>query len=96
MNAYVYRAALYCPDCAPRRTPDCDDSEHCPQGPYPDGAGEADSPQHCDSCNVFLENPLTSDGVEYVREQIRIPTATTSGAALMVAWRAFYADVLAA
>ena len=32
------------------------------------GGGESDTPQHCDDCDVFLENPLTDDGNEYVRE----------------------------
>jgi hypothetical protein len=44
------------------------DSDYYPKGPYPDGGGEADCPQHCDHCGVFLENPLTSDGYDYVRE----------------------------
>lgn len=42
------------------------DSDRYPKGPYSDGGGEADSPQHCDHCTVFLENPLTGDGQEYV------------------------------
>ena len=71
MNAYIYRAALYCPPCAdglavsaghsrdgrPDAWNDCNSSDHCPQGPYPHGGGEADTPQHCDACGVFLENP---------------------------------------
>ncbi len=46
---------------------DYDSDEH-PKGPYSDGGGESDSPQHCASCGTFLENPLTDEGVEYVRE----------------------------
>ena len=81
MNAYVYRAALYCEDCAAKITPheafagaglrhpatigdDCD-SDCSPQS-VANGGGEADSPQHCDECRVFLENPLTTDGRKYV------------------------------
>jgi hypothetical protein len=45
------------------------DSDEYPKGPYPDGGGEADTPQHCDHCHCFLENPLTSDGYDYVREK---------------------------
>jgi len=44
------------------------DSDYFPKGPYADGGGEADSPQHCDHCHVFLENPLTDDGDKYVRD----------------------------
>lgn len=81
MDAYVYKAALLCADCAqariiqvegmavkPRGYPS--DSDAYPQGPYPQGGGEADSPQHCDDCNLFLENPLTGDGMEYVSNNI--------------------------
>lgn len=45
------------------------DSDYFPKGPYPYGGGEADSPQHCDHCGVFLENALTKDGESYVREK---------------------------
>jgi hypothetical protein len=44
------------------------DSDEYPKGPYPNGGGESDSPQHCADCREFLENPLTSDGYDYVRE----------------------------
>ena len=83
MKAYIYKAALYCEDCAARiktalemnadntRTPIyCDDSDKYPQGPLANGGGEADTPQHCDSCGVFLENVLTSDGDKYARDAL--------------------------
>lgn len=79
--AYLFRAALLCPDCAavvlasdarPGHVVDGDestwDSDEWPKGPFPDGGGEADTPQHCDSCGAFLNNPLTPDGVAYVRD----------------------------
>lgn len=47
------------------------DSDRYPKGPYADGGGEADCPQHCDQCGVFLENPLTPDGDTYVRNAAR-------------------------
>jgi hypothetical protein len=98
MNAYIYRAALYCEECAmqirhtlryqPREVViDREDSESWPQGPYSDGGGEADSPQHCDSCGVFLENPLTDEGREYVREKVR---EATGRADVLNTWREFY------
>lgn len=37
---------------------------------YPD-AGEADSPQNCDSCGKPLEYSLTNDGIDYVVEAVR-------------------------
>lgn len=80
MKAYTFKAALCCEDCAAdikaalEKTTGQpplelrESSDHWPQGPYGNGGGEADTPQHCDSCGEFLENPLTSDGVKYVRE----------------------------
>ncbi len=81
MNAYVYQAALWCEECIrsikldllqahmmPNNPGDekSYDSDDYPKGPYPEGGGEADVPNHCDGCGVFLDNPLTTDGVEYV------------------------------
>lgn len=59
MDVYIYQAAIYCEDC---RNPEM-------EGPHSEGGGEADAPQHCDTCKAFLENPLTADGYDYVREQ---------------------------
>lgn len=77
MNVYVYNAALFCFDCGHEiiemldeiNEKDTGDSDDYPQGPYPNGGGESDYPQHCDNldCGVFLENPLTTDGQDYVR-----------------------------
>ena len=70
MEAYVYQAAMLCADCAHAiqdRLGSSDaheslDSGDYPQGPYGDGGGESDTPQHCEKCHVFLENPLTPEG----------------------------------
>jgi hypothetical protein len=99
MNVYIYCADIYCEDCgeAIRREiteeghaptdpfDECSyDSDEFPKGPYPDGGGESDSPQHCgngeDCCNAivldgrnigaWLENELTTDGVQYVRKAL--------------------------
>jgi hypothetical protein len=86
MDVYIYGAALYCDACgesirdelrasgdAPSDPEDehTYDSDDYPKGPYPDGGGEADSPQHCDGCGVFLENPLTDDRYRYLLEMLR-------------------------
>ena len=83
MDCYIYQAELVCEDCGKRirhaltiageapTDPDEErsyDSDKFPKGPYANGGGEADSPQCCGSCGVFLENPLTTDGEDYVRE----------------------------
>lgn len=86
MDAYIFQAALYCATCAgdiklhlimegkaPADPHDESsyDSDDYPKGPYSNGGGEADSPQHCDTCGKFLENPLTSDGIDYVRAAVQ-------------------------
>ena len=47
------------------------DSYAYPKGPYLDGGGEADSPAHCGNCMVHLENSLTTDGEEYVKDAVK-------------------------
>lgn len=79
MNAYIYQAALLCEDCAREVRASLvvkclndgqHDSETYPQGPYPDGGGEADCPQHCDHCGEFLDNPLTDEGARNLRHML--------------------------
>lgn len=84
MNVYVYQAALWCESCGAKIWDDTPkpkgfdnnnesswDSDDFPKGPYSDGGGEADCPQHCDGCGVHLENPLTSDGESYVKDKVK-------------------------
>jgi len=79
MDAYVYRGSFYCTDCAQELINVMDEfhmarpdgnSDNYPQGPYPNGGGEADVPNHCDRCGDFLYNPLTTDGVNYVSQTL--------------------------
>ena len=74
------------------------DSDDLPKGPYADGGGEADTPQHCDGCGQFLENPLTGDGLIYVEDAIRasLTTKRLTGATndAVVDWAEFYKDEL--
>jgi len=82
MDAFIFQAALICSDCCndfkanhekPDHVDESDeysyDSDEWPKGPYAYGGGEADTPQHCDHCGVFLENSLTPDGDTWLREQ---------------------------
>jgi hypothetical protein len=78
MKVYMYCAALVCEDCAfdimnrlQNTTEDNGDSDTYPQEPYSNGGGESDSPAHCDLCQIFLENPLTTDGYQYILEHYR-------------------------
>jgi len=118
MQAYIYCADIYCEDCGEKIREDIDreglapadpddetsyDSDEYPKGPYPDGGGEADCPQHCGSgencinaielsdghkIGAFLENPLTSDGVKYVQEAIQ------NGGEVAALWAEWYRDIL--
>ena len=103
MQAYIYQAALLCEDCgratrakieaegkAPAE-PD-DDSDAYPEGPYGAGGGESDTPQHCDMCGLFLENPLTTDGAQYVAETVSnvISENLSRTCVAWEEWRPFY------
>lgn len=108
MNTYIYQAALFCETCEKAICRELDasgnapsdpsdeysyDSDVYPKGPYPDGGGEADSPNHCADCGVFLENPLTEEGYNYVIERVKdcYQSRHPSGNSEVVAeWRAFY------
>jgi len=118
MNVYIYNADIFCEDCgqairkrlsqegkAPLDLEDTYsyDSDDYPAGPYSDGGGQADCPQHCGSgsgclnaielpsggqIGAWLGNSLTVDGVEYVRETIRC------GGEVAALWAALYDDSL--
>jgi hypothetical protein len=103
MKAYIYQAAFLCETCAHHKRaailnamPDFaahvpEDSDRYPQGPYANGGGEADTPQHCDACGVFLENPLTPDGVTYLQEKVAAFESGEGGRAEVIhEWIAFY------
>jgi hypothetical protein len=74
------------------------DSGDPPKGPYADGGGEADTPQHCDGCAQFLGNPLTGDGLIYVEDALRRCLATKKLSSVtnnaFVHWAEFYKDEL--
>jgi hypothetical protein len=87
MQFYIYCADVYCPECVrdikkqinQNGTKNLckEDSDNYPQGPFDNE--ESDSPQHCGSCGVFLEQPLTTHGYDYIRELIlENPTLTSS------------------
>lgn len=110
MNVYIYSAAILCEACGEEKRAviasrgkaphDVDDettydTEDFPKGPYPDGGGEADSPQHCDECGSFLENPLTRDGDDYVREAIeRDIQHGCANTAALTEWGPFYRPLI--
>jgi hypothetical protein len=84
LTVFLYKADLLCRQCGQYHRdylafrnlapvdPDDEssyDSDEFPKGPYPNGGGEADTPQHCGDCGTFLKNPLTDDGRAYVQEE---------------------------
>lgn len=97
MEVYAFQAALLCRKCGKAKLAelhraaviDSGDMDQYPQGPFADGGGEADCPQHCDMCGVFLENPLTADGVRYVRACTTPPETEVERT-----WATFYRDAL--
>lgn len=106
MNAYIYAADLYCDACGENiraditaagrapATPENEssyDSDQFPKGPYPDGGGESDYPCHCAGCNAFLNNPLTPDGVAYVRDALARNTGRPD---VLAEWRESYSAEL--
>ena len=98
MDAYIYCGDVYCESCTGGIMEDLvgsaldnGDSDTYPQGPFPYGGGEADSPQHCGGCGAFLENPLTPDGDEYVTEAVAAFRETGQGAEDIIdTWVAYY------
>lgn len=73
MEHYIYQADYLCIDCAKTimaGLPKSDESDHYPAGPYL--VSESDSPQHCGVCWLFLENPLTTAGEEYVKAYMEL------------------------
>ena len=89
MNVYIYNADVHCEDCGEQiiktlnPSQDTGDSDDYPQGPT--DQGESDCPEHCGSCGVFLENDLTTDGYDYVREAVANNDAPK-------VWQEFYGD----
>lgn len=94
---YAYNADIYCDDCANEimRELDADgfedtgDTDEYPQSDC--GNDESDCPQHCAGCSEFMENSLTSDGYDYVREAVRenIESGCDDSIAVTV-WAPFY------
>jgi hypothetical protein len=117
-DVYVYQADFLCEDCAGKiieklekeGVEDTGDTDDFPQGPYPEGGGEADSPHHCGSgagcVNAIkvpggskigcpLGNPLTDDGVEYLRKSLAHDLVCKRGAhshGVNLLWSSIYPD----
>ena len=96
---YAYNAALWCDNCAEKikAWADCNGREDTGDtNEYPQYccSDESDCPEHCDGCGEFLENDLTSDGVDYVREAVDKDEewGDTDSIAVTV-WKPFYSYI---
>jgi len=105
MRVFMFQAALWCEACAratmagklrPAHVNPEDESSYDSgewfKGPYTEGGGESDTPQHCDGCGLFLENPLTADGLAYVAERLAgfVADPHNGNADVLAVWREFY------
>lgn len=98
MDIFIFKGDIICEDCAKyiedmirKYAPENvghNSTTKWPQGPFPNGGGEADCPQHCSECHMFLENPLTDEGYRYVRE--RLALLGSMGSKIRTQWRKFY------
>lgn len=69
------------------------DEREYDSGEYPkycSGSEAADSPLHCGDCGDFLENPLTTEGEDYVRTTNQHAIACDDDYCLSHEWMDFY------
>lgn len=96
---YAYNAALWCDDCAEAIQEDLDNAGHEDTGDtneYPQycSSDESDCPEHCDGCGEFLENDLTSDGVDYVKDAVDDDEeAGIIDSVAVTVWKPFYSYI---
>ena len=100
MKIYMWNADLYCGPCgeaiaATLPDPDAWEREHPDSCSYPvaydSSEGEADSPEHCGKCVLFLERSLTEYGVRYVKEIVSEDLETESEiVGIVKEWIDFY------
>jgi|ETNvirome_2_1000_1030626.scaffolds.fasta_scaffold30192_2 hypothetical protein len=105
IDTYAYNADLYCEDCGLSIKNDLDnnnigvnkidpinmeDSNYYPQYVGDSGGGESDSPQHCGNCSMFLENSLTSDGENYLKEMIAEGSTNGIQDLIHAEWKQYY------
>lgn len=101
----IYNADVWCDDCARHicdkiqalgNAPDDPNNEYSFDSDdypklYDEETEESDMPQHCAGCGVFLENPLTTVGADYVKDMVieDIEAGCTDSVAL-TEWFPFY------
>jgi len=103
MDAYLFKTDLYCANCGEMLRRDitalggappepADESTYgsdvYPKGPRANGWGVAHCPQHCHMCGIFLQNPITDEGREYVRQCVE--NVWDYSREIVETWIAFY------
>ena len=86
-NGYLVGDRYLCADCAYWADP----NEVHGDDWYPLGVDETDCPNHCEDCEALIYEPLTSDGVDYVREALALGDGR---AEVLATWREAYAVYL--
>jgi ssDNA-binding Zn-finger/Zn-ribbon topoisomerase 1 len=103
---YIYQADVYCEACGDALKRRLDkkgytpanpsdeasyDSDKYPKGPYYNQ--ESDGPEHCARCGEFLENPLTTEGYQYLNQMILEHEEDGKGQSDIIdEWKAFYPE----
>ena len=86
-NGYLVGDRYLCADCAYWADP----NEIHGDDWRPLGVEETDCPNHCEDCEALIFEPLTSDGVGYVREALALGDGR---AEVLATWRVAYAEYL--
>jgi hypothetical protein len=103
---YIYQSDVYCEACGDALKRRLDkkgytpanpsdeasyDSDKYPKGPYYNQ--ESDGPEHCAHCGEFLENPLTTEGYQYLNQMILEHEEDGKGQSDIIdEWKAFYPE----
>jgi hypothetical protein len=103
---YIYQSDVYCESCGETLKRRLDkkgytptdpsdesswDSDKYPKGPYYNQ--ESDGPEHCGACGEFLENPLTTEGYQYLNQMILEHEEDGKGQSNIIdEWKAFYPE----
>lgn len=84
-----YTEAL-CSDCAPRVYADTTNVELVPLHTWENL--EADTPQHCEHCDVLLDWDMTEAGLEYVKENVFVELAGNTEGLAVTEWHTAYGE----
>ena len=101
MKIYMFESDWYCRPCGENIVttlpePTEWEREHPDSDSHPvahdSSEGASDSPDHCGNpeCELFLERPLTEDGIEYVKEAVEELKLGSGRNEIVQKWVEFY------